>query len=96
MTFRKIGTTCGKYRSIHPFLLGSSFSDVGISVYVGKLVNGTGLFSSRLRLTGKCCSIRQLNFWKLQTGTFDKIASAPSIDFPFKKLFSIFVSLFEF
>ena len=36
----------------------------------GKLMNGTGLFSSRLRLIKKHCSIRHLNFLKFQTRMF--------------------------
>ena len=37
------------------------------------VVNGTGLFSSRLRLAGKYRSIRHLHFSKLQTGTFGRM-----------------------
>lgn len=45
-----------KLCSIRPFLLGSSSSNISWLCYFGshgKLVNGTGLFSIRLRVTGK-------------------------------------------
>ena len=51
--FREIGTTA-KCRSFRPLLLGSRSSDIILQCYFGscaKLLNGTGLLSSRLRLT---------------------------------------------
>lgn len=80
LTFQKI-RPMGKCCSIQPFLRGPVSLTISSLCYIfsfgSKLMNDMGLFSSWLQLTWKYCSICQLNFLKLQMGTFGWTELAP-------------------